>query len=62
MTMAAAMAAIGAKTLPKYAPKSFSIWGAQINPASILGDNDIPDGSVLALTKMDGGGGACSGP
>ena len=30
MTMAAAMAAIGAKTLPKYAPKSFSIWGAQI--------------------------------
>ena len=31
MTMAAAMAAIGAKTLPKYAPKSFSIWGAQIS-------------------------------
>ena len=34
MTMAraraAARAAIGAKTLPKYAPKSFSIWGAQI--------------------------------
>ena len=31
MTMAAAMAAIGVKTLPKYAPKPFSIWGAQIN-------------------------------
>ena len=30
MTMAAARVAIGAKTFPKYAPKSFSIWGAQI--------------------------------
>ena len=30
MAMAAARAAIGAKTLPKYAPKSCSIWGAQI--------------------------------
>ena len=36
--------------------------GPPLDPASILGDNDIPDGSVLALTKMDGGGGACSGP
>lgn len=36
--------------------------GPPLDPASILGDNDIPDGSVLALTKRDGGGGACSGP
>ena len=36
--------------------------GPPLDPASILGDSDMPDGSVLALTKMDGGGGACSGP
>ena len=36
--------------------------GPPLDPASILGDDDIPDGSVLALTKMDGVGGACSGP
>ena len=33
MARAAARAAIGAKALPKYAPKSFSIWGAQIKKA-----------------------------
>ena len=41
MTMAAAMAAIGAKTLPKYAPKSFSIWGAQIIGNTFRGS--VPD-------------------
>ena len=35
--------------------------GPPLDPGSRLGDDDIPDGSVLALTKMDGGGGACSG-
>ena len=36
--------------------------GPPLDPASRLGDDDIPDGSVLALVKKDGGGGACNGP
>lgn len=35
--------------------------GPPLDPLSRLGDCDVPDGSVLALTKMDGGGGACDG-
>ena len=35
--------------------------GPPLDPGSRLGDDDISDGSVLALTKKDGGGGACSG-
>lgn len=35
--------------------------GPFLDRASVLGDDGIPDGSVLALTKRDGGGGACSG-
>lgn len=35
--------------------------GPPLDPTSRLGDDDIPSGSVLALTKKDGGGGACSG-
>ena len=34
--------------------------GPPLDPPSIFGDDDIPDGSVLVLTKKDGGGGACS--
>ena len=36
--------------------------GPPLDPASRVGDDDIPGGSVLALTKNDGGGGACSMP
>ena len=35
--------------------------GPVLDPASVLGDGGISDGSVLALTKKDGGGGSCSG-
>lgn len=36
--------------------------GPPLDPGSCMGDDDVPDGSVLALTKKDGGGGgACSG-
>lgn len=34
--------------------------GPPLDPPSSLGDDDIPDGSVLVLTKKDGGGGACN--
>lgn len=34
--------------------------GPVLDPASVLGDGGISDGSVLALTKKDGGGGSCS--
>lgn len=33
--------------------------GQALDPASALGGGDIADGSVMALTKRDGGGGAC---
>ena len=36
--------------------------GPPLDPASVLEDDGIPDGSVLALTKRDGGGGACRKP
>ena len=36
--------------------------GPALDPASVLEDDGIPDGSVLALTKKDGGGGACRRP
>lgn len=36
--------------------------GPALDPVSVLEDDDIPDGSVLALTKKDGGGGSCSRP
>lgn len=36
--------------------------GPALDPASVLEDDGIPDGSVLALTKKDGGGGSCRGP
>ena len=57
MTMAAAMAAIGAKTLPKYAPKSFSIWGAQIkvHPPPARQEGGIGPGPP-DLTAGRGGG------
>lgn len=32
-----------------------------LDPASALADGGIRDGSVLALTKKDGGGGECGG-
>lgn len=35
--------------------------GPVLDPASVLGDDGIADGSVLALTKKDGGGGKCRG-
>ena len=35
--------------------------GPVLDPASVLGDDGIPDGSILALTKKDGGGGWCRG-
>lgn len=35
--------------------------GPFLDGASVLEDGGIPDGSVLALTKRDGGGGACNG-
>lgn len=35
--------------------------GPFLDPASVLEDDDIPGGSVLALTKKDGGGGTCQG-
>ena len=41
-----AMAAIGAMALPKYAPKSFSIWGAQIKHVGVG-----PCGSPLRRTE-----------
>ena len=33
-----------------------------LDPASTLADDGVQDGSVLAITKKDGGGGRCSGP
>ena len=33
--------------------------GCPLDPGSRLEDDNIPDGTVLALTKMSGGGGAC---
>ena len=36
--------------------------GRQLDPGSRLEDDDIHDGTVLALTKKDGGGGACGRP
>ena len=35
--------------------------GPPLDPSSRIGDSDVPDGSILALTKVDGGGGSCSG-
>ena len=36
--------------------------GPPLDPASILEDDNIPNGAVLVITKKDGGGGACGGP
>ena len=35
--------------------------GPVLDPASVLEDDGVPVGSVLALTKKDGGGGSCRG-
>lgn len=35
--------------------------GPFLDPASVLEDDGVPAGSVLALTKKDGGGGTCQG-
>ena len=35
--------------------------GPALDPVSVLEDDGIPGGSVLALTKKDGGGGRCRG-
>ena len=35
--------------------------GPALDPASVLEDDGIPGGSVLALAKKDGGGGRCRG-
>lgn len=36
--------------------------GQALDPGSRLEDDGIPDGAILALTKKDGGGGACNRP
>ena len=33
--------------------------GFPLDPTLRIGENDMPDGSVLALAKVNGGGGAC---
>lgn len=35
--------------------------GPPLDPSSRIGDSDVQDGSILALTKVDGGGGSCNG-